>query len=94
MDLRDLGLGVWPLGDLPQRAVPAQELLNRLKYPRSEQRESITSELAARYAPTMGTPMLTRAQVRLLRAEGGEISKRRNRGTSARSYAGRKNRRA
>ncbi len=73
IDLNEFDCGQHPVGDLAQRAQLASFLIRQLKYRPSEEREQIAGELAARYAPNMRSPMMTRDQVRQLRAEGIEI---------------------
>lgn len=72
-DLREFGCGVHPLGDLPQRARVADLLIRRLKYGTTSEREGVASTLAERYAPHAASLMLSREQVRELRAAGAEI---------------------
>lgn len=73
IDLQDFGCGEQSLSDIQQRARVANMLIRQLKYETSEKRERIASELVNRYAPNMLSPMLTRDQVRELRARGVEI---------------------
>lgn len=73
IDLRGYGFGVQTLGDVRARARLVSGLLKRLRYHPPDQREQMAQDLAARYAPRLISPMLTRAQVRELRARGVEI---------------------
>lgn len=73
LDLTELGLGVHRLSDPAQRARVATGLLAALKYRPVGEREALAREIGARHAPDMASPMLTRAQLRQLSAEGVEI---------------------
>ncbi|MGB5834111.1 MAG: polysaccharide deacetylase family protein [Thiohalocapsa sp.] len=73
LDLTDLGLGIHKLGGVAERVLLVRELINKLKYTASDERERLTRELAVRHAPNLRSPMLTRFQVRQLRDEGIEI---------------------
>ena len=73
IDLTDLGYGRHPLGDATERVSLINRLLMCWKYLPFEEREQLTLEVARRYAPDMPSPMLSRAQVRLLRKAGVEI---------------------
>ena len=73
LDLTELGYGRYKLGDSTQRVALIGELLRRWKYLPFEEREELTLEMAARYAPAINNPMLSRAQVRQLHGGGVEI---------------------
>jgi peptidoglycan/xylan/chitin deacetylase (PgdA/CDA1 family) len=73
LDLADHGLGNHAVPDGPERAALAEQLLRALKYRPHAERERVAADLAARYAPNMTSPMLTRVQLRQLHASGIEI---------------------
>ena len=73
VDLNEYRFGVHALGDPRERAKLLRDLLGLLKYCPPEFRDVIADDLAARYAPHLPSPMLTRAQVRELHAQGVEI---------------------
>ena len=73
VDLNEYRFGVHALGEPRERAKLLRDLLGLLKYCPPEFRDVIADDLAARYAPHLRSPMLTRAQVRELRAQGAEI---------------------
>ena len=73
VDLTEFGYGRYRLGASAQRVALIGELLKGWKYLPFEEREDLTREVAARYAPALDSPMLSRAQVRQLRDSGVEI---------------------
>ena len=73
IDLTPYGAGIRPLGGPPERAVLAQDLLRLFTYQAPAPREQVAADLAARYAPDLTSPMLTRTQVRQLCDQGIEI---------------------
>lgn len=73
LDLRDYGFGIHDLTDAGRRAELIEHLLRRLKYRPPQEREGVADDLAARHAPDMSSPMLTREQVRQLAATGIEV---------------------
>jgi len=73
VDLRHLGLEIFSAEDTPARVALANLLIRRLKYTPSAHREEVADALAEHYAPDMRSPMMSRKQVRQLRAEGMEI---------------------
>ncbi len=64
VDLNEYRFGVHALGDPRERAKLLRDLLGLLKYCPPEFRDVIADDLAARYAPHLRSPMLTRAQLR------------------------------
>jgi peptidoglycan/xylan/chitin deacetylase (PgdA/CDA1 family) len=73
VDLTPYGAGIRPLGGPRERAMLVWDLLRVFKYQAPEQREQVAADLAARYAPDLTSPMLTRTQVRELYNKGVEI---------------------
>ncbi len=73
VDLTPYGAGIRPLGGPRARAMLVRDLLRVFKYQTAEQRDEVAADLAARYAPDLTSPMLTRAQVRELYDQGCEI---------------------
>ncbi len=73
LDLSDLGLGVYALGDRAQRARLTETVLGSIKYRPVPEREALAREIGARYAPHLTSPMLTRAQLKELHAAGMAI---------------------
>ena len=73
IDLTEYGCGIHRLGAPSERATLVPRLLGLLKHGPPGHREQVAGELAARYAPHLTSPMLTRAQVRELHALGVEI---------------------
>jgi peptidoglycan/xylan/chitin deacetylase (PgdA/CDA1 family) len=73
IDLTDLGYGRHPLPDTQARASLVDSLLRSWKYLPFDRREQLAHELAARCAPKVPSPMLSRNQVRKLASAGVEI---------------------
>jgi len=73
VDLTPYGAGIRPLGGPRERAMLAQDLLRLFTYHAPEPREQVAADLAARYAPDLSSPMLTRTQVREIYDQGVEI---------------------
>ena len=73
VDLTAYGAGIRPLGGPRERAMLAQDLLRLFTYEAAEPREQVAADLAARFAPDLTSPMLTRTQVRELGDQGIEI---------------------
>jgi peptidoglycan/xylan/chitin deacetylase (PgdA/CDA1 family) len=73
IDLTDLGYGRHPLPNTQARASLVDSLLRSWKYLPFDRREQLAQEVAARYAPEIPSPMLSRSQVRRLASEGVEI---------------------
>ncbi|HYN78051.1 MAG TPA: polysaccharide deacetylase family protein [Lamprocystis sp. (in: g-proteobacteria)] len=73
IDLTDFGGGIHHLGGASERALLVSHLLDVLKHGPPGHREQVAHALAARYAPHLTSPMLTRPQVRELCRAGVEI---------------------
>jgi peptidoglycan/xylan/chitin deacetylase (PgdA/CDA1 family) len=73
LDLSDFDLGVHTLPALAERGRFAWNIVEQFKFHPREERERMACELGARYTPDMTSPMLTRAELCRLHAEGVEI---------------------
>lgn len=74
LDLRDIGLGLHPLGNLPERRQAINTLTDTAKYLAPEARQAAVQKLAAMIVPGASTDaMLTETQIANLAQQGIEI---------------------
>jgi peptidoglycan/xylan/chitin deacetylase (PgdA/CDA1 family) len=71
LDLSGLGLGTFPVASISERRIAIHSILNSIKHKFPSERDEIVGAIAAQVgAPMPSTLMMTRDQVRALRAAG------------------------